>query len=155
MDAPRFLVDHMLIKLGAYLRILGLDAAYDAKPRTHALIERANAEGRVFVTRNTRLADQYPAPDQVLVVESSDPVRQLAEVVEACALDPEARLFSRCIRCNVALEELAELGERAARVPERVRERYDRFWRCPACDTTFWRGTHVANTRRKLGLVAR
>ena len=36
----RFMVDHMLIKLGKYLRILGYDAAWDDGVRTHELILR-------------------------------------------------------------------------------------------------------------------
>jgi uncharacterized protein with PIN domain len=152
---PRFLVDHMLIKLGKYLRIVGLDAAYVGGVRTHELIARANEERRAFLTRNTRLADQYPPADRVLVLREVDPVAQLAAVLEAFGVDPHAGLFSRCIRCNVELEELAELaelGDDAAHVPPRVRARHERFWRCPACATVFWRGTHVENTCRKLGL---
>ena len=52
---PRLLVDHMLIKLGKYLRIIGFDAAWDAACRTHELIKCANDEGRVFLTRNRRI----------------------------------------------------------------------------------------------------
>ena len=149
---PRFLADHMLIKLGKYLRIVGLDAALAADLRTHELIARANEQGRVFLTRNTRLADQYPPVDRLLVVREDDPVAQLAVVLAAFGVDPRARLFSRCIRCNVELEELAELGDEVARVPPRVRARHERFWRCPSCATVFWRGTHVQNTCRKLGI---
>jgi len=150
--APRFLVDHMLVKLGKYLRIVGLDAAYVAGPRTRELIALADREGRVFLTRNTRLAHQGPLPGRVQVVREDDPVSQLAAVLAAFGVDPRARLFSRCIRCNVELEELAELGDEAARVPPRVRARHARFWRCPSCATVFWRGTHVENTCRKLGI---
>ncbi|MEW6071931.1 MAG: Mut7-C RNAse domain-containing protein, partial [Planctomycetota bacterium] len=150
-EPPRFLVDHMVAKLGTYLRILGCDAAVDTTVRTHELIRRANREGRVFLTRNTRLADQYPRADRVLVLAETDPVLQLRRVVGEFRLDPEARMFSRCIRCNVPLAELAALGDLAERVPAAVRARHRRFWRCPACGTVFWHGTHVRNTRRKLG----
>jgi len=144
----------MVLKLGKYLRILGYDASWDTDVRTHELILRANREERVFLTRNTRLDEQYPEPDHVIVLEATDPVLQLRAVVDELGLDPEARMFARCVRCNVELEELDALDEHASEVPERVRERYDRFWRCPACGTVFWRGTHVDNTRRKLGLEA-
>ncbi|MFH0753344.1 MAG: Mut7-C RNAse domain-containing protein, partial [Candidatus Omnitrophota bacterium] len=77
----RFMVDHMLIKLGKYLRILGYDAAWDKEMRTHELIVRANLEKRVFLTRNTRLPHQYPAVKKVMLLVSTDPVEQLTEVV--------------------------------------------------------------------------
>ena len=44
----RCLVDNMLTKLGAYLRILGCDASYHAGLRTNDRIDRANAEGRIL-----------------------------------------------------------------------------------------------------------
>ena len=64
----RFVVDHMLVKLGKYLRILGYDAAWDPAVRTHELIQRANVEGRIFLTRNGRLPEQYPRPDRVMTI---------------------------------------------------------------------------------------
>lgn len=155
--APRFLVDHMLVKLGKYLRIVGLDATWHPGARSLDLVERANLEARVFLTRNARLAHQEPRADRELRVESDDPVAQLRQVLDRYDVDPRARLFTRCIRCNLPLDELddlAGLGEPAERIPPRVRERHDRFFRCPGCGTIFWRGTHVENTCRKLGLDA-
>ena len=149
---PRFEVDHMLEKLGKYLRILGFDADWERAKRTHELVEKANAEGRVFLTRNSRVEAQFPRPESIHFVRAEDPVEGLREVVEALGLDPRARLFARCIRCNVELEELSELGEHAARVIPEVRARHRRFWRCPRCGTIFWRGTHVENTCAKLGI---
>jgi hypothetical protein len=153
MDEPRFAVDRMLEKLGAYLRVLGYDACSGERELdTRERIRRADAEGRVFLTRNTRIPDQLPEPQRMLRVRSEDPVLQLGEVVAALGLSRRRRLFTRCIRCNRELVELAELGALAARVPAAVRARHRRFWQCPACGTVFWRGTHVANTCQKLGI---
>jgi uncharacterized protein with PIN domain len=140
----------MLVKLGKYLRILGYDADWDLGLRTHELILRANAERRVFLTRNRRLPDQYPRPRQVLVVRSTDPVEQLGEVISAADLDAERFLFSQCIRCNVALDPVTDKREVRPDVHPNVYARYDRFYRCPSCGTVFWKGSHVRNTRAKL-----
>jgi len=149
-----FMVDHMLIKLGKYLRILGYDAEWDNAQRTHELIRRANREGRVFVTRNTRLPDQYPAPDRVMVLSSTDPVEQLWEVVAEFGIRPEQFLFSKCIRCNVFLDQVPDKSEVADSVHPNVLARYDVFHRCPRCGTVFWQGSHVLNTCRKLEIRA-
>ena len=146
------MVDHMVRKLGTYLRILGYDAEWDAALRTHELIARANAEGRVFLTRNTRLPYQYPEAKRAQVLRVSDPVEQLREVVGAWGLDTRAPLFSRCLRCNVELEAVADKRAIRDRVHPNVYARFERFTRCPRCGTVFWKGTHVANTCRKLGL---
>lgn len=151
-DDIRFMVDHMLIKLGKYLRILGYDAEWDKTMRTHELIKRANTEKRVFLTRNTHLPDQYPVPASVIMVSDIDPVKQLAEIVSRMELDTKRFLFSRCIRCNVALDVVQDKKEIESLVHPNVFAKHDRFYRCPNCRTVFWKGTHVSNTRRKLGL---
>lgn len=149
-DKVRFVMDHMVIKLGKYLRILGYDAVWEQQVRTHALIARANAEGRVFVTRNTRLADQYPPAARVLVLTETDPVRQLQRIVTECGLDPRSGLFSKCIRCNMKLQTVADSATIRDRVHPNVFARHKEFFTCPVCHTVFWRGSHVRNTCRKL-----
>ena len=147
-----FMVDHMLIKLGKYLRIIGCDAAWDRQVRTHALITKANAEGRIFLTRNTHIAEQYPHPAGLFVLYETDPVEQFQIVVAEFRLDPLKRLFSKCICCNVFLEKVSDKEKIRAFVHPNVYARFDSFFSCPKCGTVFWKGTHVANTCRKLGL---
>lgn len=142
----------MLIKLGKYLRILGYDAEWDLVLRTHELIGRANAEGRIFVTRNSRLTHQYPAPRKLIVLAEADPVQQLQALVSELSLDTAGGLFSKCIRCNVLLDEVTDKNRIRDAVHPNVYARYDRFYTCPKCGTVFWRGSHVRNTCRKLGL---
>ena len=146
------MADHMLIKLGQYLRLLGYDAAWDQRVRTQELIARANAEGRIFLTRNTRMADGYPRPNQVLLLRDRDPVKQLNAVIAEFKLDARAGLFSRCIRCNIRLAAIADKAAIRARVHPTVFARHSEFFACPSCQAVFWRGSHVRNTRRKLGL---
>jgi uncharacterized protein with PIN domain len=155
MNTPEqilFMVDHMLLKLGNYLRILGYDAIWDSAIRTHELILRANREHRVFLTRNTRLAEPYPAVNRVPVLTDTNPVEQLHHVVNAFVLDTTSFLFSKCIRCNLALKAVVDYNEIRHRVHPNVLTRYDKLYQCPRCDTVFWKGTHVCNTCRKLKL---
>jgi len=148
----RFMVDHMLIKLGKYLRILGYDAAWDKNVRTHELILRGNLEGRTFLTRNTSLRDQYPEANQVLIVTSIDPVKQLYEVIRSKGLDLHSGLFSKCIRCNVLLDKVSDKKEIESAVHPNVYTRNEEFFKCPVCGTVFWHGSHVTNTCNKLGI---
>lgn len=150
---PCFMIDHMLIKLGKYLRILGFDAEWDSTCRTHELILRANREGRIFLTRNTRLPDQYPHAMQVMTLVSTDPVVQLDEVVRRFNLEPREALFTRCIRCNLELTPVSDKNLVRERVHPNVLERYSSFYTCPRCHTVFWKGSHVRNTCAKLRLV--
>ncbi len=153
MTETRFMVDHMLIKLGKYLRVIGCDAAWNLAVRTHVLIAMANADGRIFLTRNTHIADQYPHPARLFVLAETDPVRQFKIVVDEFGLDPVEKLFSKCIRCNFLLEEVGDKEQIRGKVHPNVYERFDSFFTCPKCGTVFWKGTHVTNTCRKLGLA--
>lgn len=153
MTEIRFMADHMLIKLGKYLRIIGCDAAWDLQVRTHTLITKANAEGRIFLTRNTHIAEQYPHPAGLFVLHEADPVKQFQIVVGNFQLDPQERLFSKCISCNMFLEKVSDKEKIRPLVHPNVYARFDFFFTCPRCGTVFWKGTHVANTCRKLGLT--
>jgi uncharacterized protein len=147
----RFEVDAMLVKLAHYLRVLGYDAEYDLRASLATRIARTDASGRVLLTRNRRIGQQGQGPARMLVVAAEDPVEQLREVIATFAIDPEERLFSRCIRCNVALARV-DTETVAASVPEGVFASYRAFTACPSCGTVFWKGSHVRNTCRKLGL---
>jgi hypothetical protein len=148
------MMDHMLVRVGKYLRIIGCDAEWDLSRRTRELIPLANVQKRIFVTCNQRLPDEYPKPDHALLLPIGDPVDQFYQILLTYRLDPLRRLFTKCIRCNVFLEEIADLETARARVPPAVLARHSRFFSCPACRTVFWFGSHVRNTCAKLGIPA-
>jgi uncharacterized protein len=148
----RFELDHMVIKLGKYLRILGYDARWNLHLRTHELIVQSNRDGRAFLTRNVRLEGRYPIPNHCMDLEHEDPAEQSHAVVAAFDLDPGIGLFSRCIRCNMRLETVPDKEQIRSLVHPNVLGRHEKFNRCPNCGAVFWHGSHVANTCRKLGL---
>lgn len=150
---PRFMLDHMVIRLGKYLRIAGYDAVWDLHLRTHDLIQQANASGRLFITRNGHLAEQFPPATHSLLLKETDPVAQFHAVACALRLDTQAALFSRCIRCNVPLNAIDTKEAIRERVHPNVYARHDRYFGCPQCGTVFWHGSHVTNTCRKLDLA--
>lgn len=148
----RFTVDHMLIKLGKYLRILGFDADWNPALRTHELILQANREHRIFLTRNRQIGAQYPEPERYLVMESDDPSAQFDQAVSQFDLETSAGLFSQCIRCNRRLNPVEDKEAIRGKVHPNVYAGYEHFYTCPACGTVFWHGSHVRNTCRKLRL---
>jgi len=143
----------MVIRLGKYLRICGYDAEWDLALRTHDLIHSANATGRIFITRNGHIADQFPAPHRMILLRSTDPAVQFETVAREAVLDVHSRLFRMCIRCNTDLEPVPDKTAIRDRVHENVYARHDKFFRCPRCGTVFWHGSHVRNTCRKLHLT--
>jgi len=150
MSEPRFLADSMLGKLARWLVMLGYDAAFgggDGCPDS-ALLEQAQKEGRVFLTRDTRIPEV--AGLRKLVVRSQRFEEQLRFVLEEMGLRPErSRLFTRCTYCNRLLESVPR-PEALALVPPLVRELRSDFWRCPGCRRMYWNGTHTQRTVAKL-----
>lgn len=162
---PRFLADVMLGRLARWLRLVGYDAAWEADASDERLVRRALDEGRILLTRDRRLPDEWRVRN-VLVVEAEDPLLQLRDVVERLELDWRRDVFTRCSRCNVALKEVdageleaaqgtAEAGAGGAggAVPAGVLERERRFRRCPACDRVYWAGDHTRRMRTRLERV--
>jgi uncharacterized protein len=138
-DPPRFLADAMLGRLATWLRILGYDAAY-SRDEDAALVETAEREGRILLTRDTGILRRRGLPPHLFV--HSDQVReQIRQVVATFRLSVVLPTARRCPRCNVCLE-AREKAETAGRVPEFVWSRHEAFWGCPACGRIYWAGSH-------------
>ncbi|MCK6447169.1 MAG: Mut7-C RNAse domain-containing protein [Planctomycetes bacterium] len=150
---PRFVLDASMIKLGKYLRCAGYDAQWDARATAREAAKRACDTERVFVTRSTRVAFEFPRPPRCVELVATDPVAQFRELASVLELDLVRFVFTRCIRCNVDLDAVAEPENVRSRVIPEVFERHRHFFTCPRCGTVFWHGSHVANTCRKLGLA--
>lgn len=150
-EAPRFLADAMLGRLAKWLRILGYDAEY-FRGEDDELLRLARREGRVLLTRDTRLlrrrvpgmcpplagADRLPAH---LFIQSDHVMEQLRQVVTALRLDPTAPPARRCVCCNALLEPRLK-SEVFGLVPEFVWSRHETFWVCPGCQRIYWAGSH-------------
>ena len=154
---PRFLVDLNVGRLAKWLRAIGYDAAFRPEADDGELVRLAMREGRVLLTKDTRLvlrrvitSGRLPA----LLVRGDDVREQLRYVMSrtGIALD-EKRLFSRCIECNATLAERPKAAV-AGRVPPYVLLTQEQFMECPSCCKLYWRGTHWGNMRLELSRVA-
>ena len=153
-DTPRFLCDAMLGRLCKWLRAAGYDAAYARRSIPSQLVERARREGRVLLTRNTRVLARENLPPH-LFLASDLWEEQMAEVARAFGLDLAAGAFARCLACNVELEPVENRADVETVVPEYVYRRVAEFYRCPACRKVFWPGTHLGKMEERLRAVAR
>lgn len=138
----------MLGRLARWLRVLGHDTAYDANIDDPDLVARANAEGRILLTRDRHLVTHL-RPEQPVLIQSDVPLDQLHEVVSACDLGPPGALFTRCIVCNGALRPATQAEQRDL-VPDDARELPGPVRRCPRCLRVYWLGSHTKRMRRTL-----
>ncbi len=79
-------------------------------------------------------------------VRETQPGRQLVELLRQFDLADRAAPFTRCVRCNHALERVSK-DEVVGTLPQRTRERYEQFSRCPGCGRVYWAGSHYARMR--------
>lgn len=145
----KFIADRMLGKLAKGLRMLGYDTLYYRGEDTDQLIQWARDEGRVILTRNTKLVPKRPE-DHILRITEDKPSLQLRELIQKgiISLDKE-RLFSRCLLCNVLLHEIPP-EEAEGKVPDFIFYQQKAFSRCPQCLRIYWQGSHPDNMKRRL-----
>ena len=148
---PTFLVDVNAGRLAKWLRILGYDTLFIPDADDDELLRVAIREGRVILTRDSRLMERRLVTTgqlAALFIRDDDLRSQLRQVVQAFALDgPD--LLSRCIRCNTPLEPIGKEAV-AERAPPYVYATQNEFMECPTCRRVYWQGTHWANMRRDL-----
>ncbi len=148
-----FIADAMLGRLATWMRILGCDVYYHPAMGDLELIGLARRDGRTILTRDTRLVRRRAVRDIAFLVGSDHYREQLHEVIRHFSIDPETKLLSRCLRCNVSL---VPLGRSAAsgRVPPYVHDTQSSFESCPSCSRVYWGGTHREKIVEELRRIA-
>jgi uncharacterized protein len=144
-----FLADQTLGKLAKELRMLGCDTLYYRGKETYPMIQLARKEGRMILTRNTRLAPRMPE-DRIFRVVTDDPLLQMRELVREGLLSlNERKLFSRCLQCNDLLKPIPQ-EEARGKIPDYVFYHQERFVQCPRCRRIFWKGSHEEDMQRRI-----
>ncbi len=143
----KFVADDMLGKLAKWLRILGYDTIYVRTEDDKKLIDIAEREGRILLTRDTHLARLWIVP--TLLIKSQEVSSQLTQIIIRYNLDLEENLLSRCPLCNIEVSPIDK--ERVFNyVPKLVYETYNEFWTCKNCRKYYWEGTHWENIKKRL-----
>jgi uncharacterized protein with PIN domain len=131
----------MLNRLGRWLRAAGYDTVIArAGIADRELLKRARAENRILVTRDRKLLEHKHADKAVILLANNS--------VHDCALELAGRLpvdwlyrpFSRCLDCNTPL--IPATREQIDSIPEDARQHGDHISYCPACNKTYWPGSH-------------
>jgi uncharacterized protein with PIN domain len=143
---PRFVADAMLGRLARWLRLLGLDCAYDADFADETVVHLALDEGRTLLTRDRRLPLEWWIED-VYVVRAEAVREQLAEVIRRFDLATRIRPLTRCGECNGRLRGVSP-SDVAGRVQPDVLARFETFSECVDCGRVYWEGTHADRIRR-------
>jgi len=146
----KLICDGMFGSLAKWLRFLGFDCLYAGCVLSDDdIVEKAKLEERVVITRDKLLVNRCKSFDvEVLLIESELLEDQIVSVLKHCEWD-EKFLFSRCSVCNALLVEV-EKQKVWNRVPVKVFESHEVFWKCPVCLRMYWMGTHYDQMKQKV-----
>lgn len=136
----RFVLDVHLGTLARRLRLLGVDTAYANDRDDDALIEQANAQGRVLLTKDRGLLCRRKLQSGGYV-RGARADAQLRDVLGRFA--PPLAAWTRCPACNGPLG-AASLAEVEDLLRPGTRRTYHEFARCADCGRAYWRGAHSA-----------
>lgn len=154
----RFIADSNVGKLAKWLRLMGYDTLFFKDVDDNLLIEIALNEGRILLTRDTRLVQRRVVTGvsvakhgtlKAILLQEDNPKLQLRQVVKELNLELYAAPFTRCMECNCSLtprhkDEVRKL------VPPYVFRTQSQFMQCEGCNRIYWRGTHWQRMHEEL-----
>ena len=140
LPSPTFIADANVGRLATYLRLMGLDVAFDRHARDDEVALAAARERRVVLTRDHGLL-RRKAVEWGRLVRANDPVEQTRDIVRFFGLAKLSRPFIRCVRCNVALTTVPKSEVLHLLQPKTIRY-FEQFSRCPSCGRVYWAGSH-------------
>ncbi len=145
----KFLADRMLGKLAKELRMLGYDTVYYRGENAYPLMKLAREEGRVILTRNSKLTPRR-SEDHIIRILEDNPSLQLRELIQKGLISlRDESLFSRCLLCNELLAEIP-CQQAEGKVPDFIFYQQKNFFRCPQCLRIYWQGSHQENMQKKI-----
>jgi len=131
----------MLGSLARWLRIGGYDTEYVKDSLDDYLLDQAEEQGRILVTRDEVLAvrARKRGVKHILLESGSDEVA-LAKIASELRIiyDPTS---SRCPKCNGVLSSIPK-SEVEGKIPEGTYRVVNEYWRCEECGSFYWRGSH-------------
>lgn len=129
--------------------MLGYDTVYYRGENAYSLIKLAREEGRVILTRTTKLTPKRPE-DRIVRIMEDKPSFQLRELIQIKIISlHEETPFSRCLVCNILLNEMPR-EEAEGKVPDFIFYQRKEFFRCPQCSRIYWQGSHQDHMQKKI-----
>lgn len=143
----------MLGTIAKKLRMLGFDTYYYNTINDDDLITAAKKEERIIITKDHTLAikatNQNISTIQVLTNIEKE---QLIEIAHKMSWKKLILNNPRCSVCNGVLQKVPK-QEIIEKIPPKVAESTQEFWRCEKCSHIYWVGTHIRNLERLIAEI--
>ena len=146
--ATRFVADGHLGKLTRNLRLLGFDVAYDPWAEDRQLLGMMEREDRALLTRDRRLL-MHAVVKTGYYPRSQNADEQTVEVIRRFNLLGSLAPFTRCLRCNAALQKVPK-AEIIEKLEPLTKIYYEQFRRCTGCGQIYWPGSHFWKLQKRI-----
>jgi len=150
---PEFILDVHLGKLARRLRMLGFDSLYRNDFHDHQLVELAQREMRIVLTRDRGLLKNKVVTHGYWI-RSHQPDEQVREVIQRFDLGGRIRAFSRCRVCNGTIEIVDRKHIENLLLPK-TSQYYDEFHVCVGCGRVYWEGSHYQKMKTYIERIAK
>lgn len=140
-----FLVDGMLGNVAKKLLLLGYDTDYFSGMSDLELIEKAKNEDRIIISKDLQLITHAKkSAVQTIPITKEDEIEQFLEILGFVHLELNKICgeTARCTKCNSPTYEIDKL-KISNKVPPKVLEFNEKFWKCDKCHKIYWEGTHI------------
>jgi uncharacterized protein with PIN domain len=146
----KFLCDHMLSRLGKWLRVAGHDTEIILTSISdREVLNRALATHRQLITRDRHFLEMKAAIPLLIYLKANDFDACMQELNQKMKINWLYAPFTRCLTCNSLLEK-ADSPERLQQIPLHISQKKNEFWYCPFCHHFFWEGSHTERMLHQL-----
>lgn len=123
--------------------MLGHDVIYTRSEEDMNLIQRAETEHRILLTRDRELYMRATSQGvNAVLVEASSRAEKIADLAKRFNFKLEINPpLSRCPKCNTILTPVQKNAV-INLVPKKTYAYYNAFWACPSCKQIYWCGSH-------------
>jgi len=149
----KFLIDAMHGRIARYLRILGYDTYYSNDISDTQILELAQKENRILITRDIQLAERAKLRKiPYILLKSTDFIKNFYLIYKKFSInlnaDPNK---SRCPVCNSELTPISKEFVKD-KIPQKTFQKFNEFWICknPKCQKIYYYGMHWEKIKSKL-----
>lgn len=150
-----YFIDAMFVKMGKFLRILGLNTLIATPTLQDSVIaEEVIANKYALVTADKELRKHVDNYLKVIFIQENELEDQLVEFFSQTGIDlnkidveDPIAYSSRCTTCNAILTVVENKEDLVDSIPEQSYIHFTEFWICSndECKQIFWKGSHWEN----------
>ena len=145
-----FFVDAMLGNIAKKMRLMGYDSSYFADIEDNELIKLAKNDKRIIISRDEELINKAQKNGlECIFLKNNEEIEQFREIVGKLNLK-NIQINGDKARCPICNSKTSPINKKNIqdKIPLKVLENNEKFWKCENCEQVFWEGTHIKNLQK-------